>query len=797
MHNYAMESHYYISDDRNSRNNPFSLLTRKRWKSIKNKILNLNLSGPYENVPRPIRSRIFGYNFHRRSSCFPAGRVEQIVYLSGENDRVILVTNSMIKLYDLTDFTLINEKMIPVENTNDRNARPLYNRLSYAAKMNVLIGWKPGGNTLFPLSCENFQNIGFPSATRNPLIGLFSNLDSGSVVSLELMSSASLSNDPSGIIFSRHWQFHFTDTKLVPDKYVPILMLQSCVPSKRSPEYTKEMSIQIISCPLLRKLLETYEFPSKLISFEEIVEIRIFVYYLVGSTQLGCDAYRMINISVLNITESIRILITGDVCGTIKTWNTDQVQLAIFQSHSGEISYFSTHRWDLVKPHKFHSISPSFVSVSRDGMIKCWQFWQSKCIYQNSNNTIKMPSVNNFKRSSMMEVDSRQALMNLYSNLLSQNTLSINQIHEVHDVLVKPHSGNIVLIGVRKVAETQTTQEEGHEEYYIEHWKLSEPCSPLAEFPQVVKHISLVELDDLYDVDTLEAHPADSYDIYQKQKSNGVAIIICDGKPGSIHLISTLNGSIMTTAVCEDSVEDAAWHWIMEKLYVLQKNGSIAVFSTCSRPCNLLCMWSSSVDNVLYSGPLLFYPAHSPEYLELFLNNEDCNSLLPQIILLLLVGQSDGSLAVICPKEGNVMSKSSTRPSDKTPGSISESKSKPLISSIKSNPKAGRLYTITQDGTLKVWQLIKPLPIIVQKHRLETIDNRKANLRPHFTHFPFKVVNNADIYCIYTAKDQLLSESCSNSSTLSTDECYYTSVCAEVNDPSDHYYFSVVKQCVI
>ncbi|CAH8645266.1 unnamed protein product [Heterobilharzia americana] len=166
-----MESHYYISDDRNSRNNPFSLLTRKRWKSIKNKILNLNLSGPYENVPRPIRSRIFGYNFHRRSSCFPAGRVEQIVYLSGENDRVILVTNSMIKLYDLTDFTLINEKMIPVENTNDRNARPLYNRLSYAAKMNVLIGWKPGGNTLFPLSCENFQNIGFPSATRNPLIG--------------------------------------------------------------------------------------------------------------------------------------------------------------------------------------------------------------------------------------------------------------------------------------------------------------------------------------------------------------------------------------------------------------------------------------------------------------------------------------------------------------------------------------------------------------------------------------------------------------------------------------------------
>ncbi|CAH8645251.1 unnamed protein product [Heterobilharzia americana] len=471
-------------------------------------------------------------------------------------------------------------------------------------------------------------------------------------------------------------------------------MLQSCVPSKRSPEYTKEMSIQIISCPLLRKLLETYEFPSKLISFEENSRnqnLRLLLGWKY-SAWLRCIPYDKHFSSKHygsnsdddnnNIVESIHlqmfqqtgikhnsqitsvlffspleILITGDVCGTIKTWNTDQVQLAIFQSHSGEISYFSTHRWDLVKPHKFHSISPSFVSVSRDGMIKCWQFWQSKCIYQNSNNTIKMPSVNNFKRSSMMEVDSRQALMNLYSNLLSQNTLSINQIHEVHDVLVKPHSGNIVLIGVRKVAETQTTQEEGHEEYYIEHWKLSEPCSPLAEFPQVVKHISLVELDDLYDVDTLEAHPADSYDIYQKQKSNGVAIIICDGKPGSIHLISTLNGSIMTTAVCEDSVEDAAWHWIMEKLYVLQKNGSIAVFSTCSRPCNLLCMWSSSVDNVLYSGPLLFYPAHSPEYLELFLNNEDCNSLLPQIILLLLVGQSDGSLAVICPKEGNVMSK--------------------------------------------------------------------------------------------------------------------------------------------
>ncbi|KAH8862988.1 hypothetical protein KSF78_0002539 [Schistosoma japonicum] len=488
----------------------------------------------------------------------------------------------------------------------------------------------------------------------------------------------------------------------------------------------------------------------------------------------------------------LQILITGDACGTIKTWNMEQVQLTILHGHLGEIIHFSIHRWDLIKPHDFYSISPSFISISKDGLLKCWQFWQSNYAYSvdNSLKSFNLSEIiSNYKtiHTTINEVDSRQTLMNLYSKVMSKINCSLNTVHTIHDVIMNSNTGDIVLVGVHKNYDTCNIQQKYQEEYYMEHWTLSEPCSPLAEFPQIVKHISFMRLNDLYEMVTPEAYKSYSSTKCQNDNSINIAIVICEGKPGSVHLLSTLNGSILTSAICNDTIEDAVWHWMLEKLYVLQSNGTIAVFSTNSRPCSLLSVWSSPDHNAVYCGPLLLYPVHCPNYFKLFLENDKFIDSVPPIILLFLIGRSDGTLVILSPKEGVVMSKIPTDLMRKESGSHSSIDQISRISSIRANPLLGRLYTIMLDGTLKVWQLITPLPISVKTQRSGIFDQDQSNLRAYFTHFPFKLINNSNIYCIYSAKSDTFLKISNTDTNKTTNSCYYNVLCAEVTNQSDIY----------
>uniref|UniRef100_A0A5K4FFM3 WD_REPEATS_REGION domain-containing protein n=2 Tax=Schistosoma mansoni TaxID=6183 RepID=A0A5K4FFM3_SCHMA len=812
--------------DSKNRGDAFSIKAKDRWRLLRDRILqykSYSYSQPsvYSNV-----DRIFGYSLLKRSASFSSCIIEQVLYLPRENGRIAIKTPSSIKVYDLKQFKLINEVLL-TENENKNAFSQSYNRLAYASKVDAFIGWKPGGNTLWPLSCENLENIGIPSTTKNQLIGVFSNFDSGSIFSLELKSFKTFSNDYCWIIFARHWQFQFTEIQLIPNKCVPVLILKNYI-SFSSPSCREELFTKIVTCPLLKTLLETYEFPSQLISFEEKCSHNCQL--LIGwkcSAWLRCMQFNrhfssmsynndydendaklleMINFqtfenSVINHQSQItavlyisplNILITGDKCGTIKTWNTDQVQLSILHGHLGEIIHFSAHRWDLIRPQKFYSTSPSFVSISKDGLMKCWQFWQSHYIYlkndgSESLNLSRIVSDNGTTENTIKEVDSRQTLMNLYSKILSTKTSASNTVHTIHDITVKRDTGEIVLVGVCGDISSCKIHEKCQQEYYLEHWTISEPCSPMAEFPQIVKNISFIRLNDLYDIVNPAADKSSNLAEYQNDNSINIAVVICEGKPGSVHLLSTLNGSILTTAVCEDTVEDATWHWMLEKLFILQSNGDIAVFSTCSRPCSLLSIWSSSEDDVFYRGPLLLYPVHSPDYFKLFLEDEKSSDYLPPVILLLLVGQSDGSLVVLCTKEGIIMSKTPKYSTIKSSNNLPEVDQKQHISSIKSNPIFGRLYTITLDGTLKVWQLITPLPIGIQIQKLDIFQRDKSNLRVYFTRFPFEIINNTDIYCIYTAKNYSLPEVGKTDVNCVTNSCYYNAICAEVTNPGDTY----------
>ncbi|CAH8612792.1 unnamed protein product [Schistosoma intercalatum] len=804
----------------------FSIRARDRWRLIRDWILQYKSYSYNQPSIFPNIDRIFGYSLLKRSASFSSCIIEQVLYLPRENERIAIKTPSSIKFYDLKEFKLMNEVLL-TENKNKNAFSQSYNRLAYASKVDVFIGWKPGGNTLWPLSCENLENIGIPSTTKNQLIGVFSNFDSGSIFSLEIRSFKTFSNDYCWIIFARNWQFQFTEIQLIPNKCVPVLILKDCT-SFSFPTCQEELFTKIMTCPLLGTLLETYEFPSELISFEEKCShncklliawkcsawlrcMQFNRYFSSISHNSDCDETdgklletinfqtfenAMINhrsqITAVLYISPLNILITGDRCGTIKTWNTDQVQLSVLHGHLGEIIHFSSHRWDLIRPQKFYSTSPSFVSISKDGLMKCWQFWQSDYVYLKNDgsefsNPSRIVSNNGTKENTIKEVDSRQTLMNLYSKVLSTKTSASHSVHTIHDITVKRDTGELFLVGVYEDINTCKIHEERQQEYYLEHWTISEPCSPMAEFPQTVKNISFIRLNDLYDIDNPKANKSSNLAEYQNDNSINIAVVICEGKPGSVHLLSALDGSILTTAICEDTVEDATWHWMLEKLFILQSNGDIAVFSTCSRPCNLLSIWSSSDHDVFYRGPLLLYPVHCPDYFKLFLEDDKSSDCLPPVILLLLVGQSDGSLVVLCTKEGVVMStapKYSTTKSSNNPPGVDQ---KQHISSIRSNPIFGRLYIITLDGTLKVWQLITPLPIGVQIQKLDIFQRNKPNLRAYFTRFPFKIINNTDIYCIYTAKNYSFPKVKETDINCVTNSCCYNVVCAEVANPGDPY----------
>ncbi|KAK4475532.1 hypothetical protein MN116_000813 [Schistosoma mekongi] len=710
------------------------------------------------------------------------------------------------------------------------NFEQSFNRLAYASKIDIFVGWRPGGNTLWPLSRENLKNIGFPSTITNKLIGVFSYSSSGTIISLELKSFNSQPDDYYWILSARHWQFQFTKIQLMPNRCVPILVLKNCIPIRGFPTYCEGKSTYFTACPLLKTLLETYEFPPNLISFEENCsqDCRLIVgwKYSAWLHCMQCDKHfssmdpnshyndddnnekllKSVNFQMFQnsaITHNsqitavlffspLKILITGDACGTIKIWNMQQVQLAILHGHLSEIIHFSIHKWDLIRPQNFYSTSPSFISISKDGLLKCWQFWQSNYIYS-IDNSLKSFSlseiISNCKtiHTTINEVDSRQTLMNLYSKVMSKTNSSSNTIHIIHDVIMKSNTGDIFLVGVYKNNDSYNIQQKCQEEYYIEHWTLSEPCSPLAEFPQIVKHISFMRLNDLYELVTPEAYKSYSSTKCRNDNSINIAIVICEGKPGSVHLLSTLNGSILTSAVCNDTIEDAVWHWMLEKLYVLQSNGTIAVFSTNSRPCSLLSVWSSPDHDAVYCGPLLLYPVHCPNYFKLFLENDKFTDSVPPIILLFLVGQSDGTLVILCPKEGVVMSKISIDLIRKESGSRSSVDQISRISSIRANPLLGRLYTIMLDGTLKVWQLTTPLPINVKTQRPEIFDQDQSNLRAYFTCFPFKIINNSNIYCIYSAKSDSFLQISNTNASIKTDSCCYHVLCAEVTNQSDTY----------
>lgn len=75
----------------------------------------------------------------------------------------------------------------------------------------------------------------------------------------------------------------------------------------------------------------------------------------------------------------------------------------------------------------------------------------------------------------------------------------------------------------------------------------------------------------------------------------------------------------------------------------------------------------------------------------------------------------------------------------------------------------------------------------MQIQKQDIFQRNKPNLRAYFTRFPFKIINNTDIYCIYTAKNYSFPKVKETDINCVTNSCCYNVVCAEVANPGDTY----------
>ncbi|KAF5397099.1 hypothetical protein PHET_10118 [Paragonimus heterotremus] len=247
-----------------------------------------------------------------------------------------------------------------------------------------------------------------------------------------------------------------------------------------------------------------------------------------------------------------------------------------------------------------------------------------------------------------------------------------------------------------------------------------------------------------------------------------VVLIQCVGSPGSVHLMSVPQYELLTTAVCADSITDAVWYWPLERLFVLQQNRKLGVFSTAGRPCSLLCEWVNCLDrNVTFVGPMHIYHSSYPDWLATV---SKTNSILDQPMLLLLIGLSDGSLGILCPERGLLLTKTHAHEAVESNG-----RSVRPILWITSNHRIGRMVTTAHNGPVRVWNAMNPLPLSLDEIQLDAPVHIKLTHRLRYTRFPFELVRDVQLFCLYTAPSL-----CKNESQWdSTEGGHHVNLCLE------------------
>ncbi|KAA3680700.1 uncharacterized protein DEA37_0014976 [Paragonimus westermani] len=294
----------------------------------------------------------------------------------------------------------------------------------------------------------------------------------------------------------------------------------------------------------------------------------------------------------------------------------------------------------------------------------------------------------------------------------------------------------------------------------LECWKAIQLTRPFLRFPESINHISVVYS---RENDEITCYQKISDRIYQM-----VVLIQCVGSPGSVHLMSVPQYELLTTAVCADSVTDAVWYWPLERLFVLQQNRKLGVFSTAGRPCSLLCEWTNCLEgDVTFAGPMHIYHSTYPDWLA---TASRTNSIVDQPMLLLLIGLSDGTLGILCPERGLLLTKTHAHQAVESNG-----RSFRPILWITSNHRIGRMVTTAHNGPVRVWSAMDPLPLTLDEIQFDASVHIKLTHRLRYTRFPFELVHDVQLFCLYTTPSLRKNESHWNS----TERGCHVNLCLE------------------
>ncbi|KAF7260098.1 hypothetical protein EG68_02448 [Paragonimus skrjabini miyazakii] len=614
------------------------------------------------------------------------------------------------------------------------NNTPMY--VTFASQANLLVGWKPNGKFLIPVCHKSFKVRGPQTSTSGTLLNVLPNEATGGVLSIEYVFNSTSSNGhvhsqtKSSISFiACSWGFRYTKNELLPGPTVLLFTL---------PVLANGSTVSVIptadgcaACPILTQMLTNGRYPDSQISVTVgpshstrllvawkyevwLHQLPVHELYFAkpanSNSRFSIPSSHLSNnsgwlheheITAVLMFAPLNLIITGDCSGCIKIWDDIFRQLAVLNNHLCEITHLVISPLSQSVADTQKNNTTGFASVDQTGVMKSWQFNKWCHLYCPTEERIRTKTGDEKSGQdlpiSVNEVDT----VHVFETCETQRSEIRNVSRSSVDILklfMSQDGRCLTILGSRPTKSTIDAN------ITLECWKAIELTRPFLRFPESISHISVAY-----------SRENDEVNCYEKMSDyicQMVVLIRCVGSPGSVHLMSVPQYELLTTAVCTDSITDAVWYWPLERLFVLQQNHKLGVFSTADRPCSLLCEWGDCLDgDVTFTGPMHIYHSSYPDWLT---TASKTNSILDQSMLLLLIGLSDGSLGILCPERGLLLTKTHAH-----------------------QPVESNEHEIQLDAPVH----------IKMTHRLR------------YTRFPFELVRDVQLFCLYTAPSLCKNES--------------------------------------
>ncbi|KAL3318829.1 hypothetical protein Ciccas_002501 [Cichlidogyrus casuarinus] len=459
----------------------------------------------------------------------------------------------------------------------------------------------------------------------------------------------------------------------------------------------------------------------------------------------GRSNLHMVQLTAVLYEFTARVLVTAAKDGSIKTWTDKFSPLNSYMGHTGPVN-------SLCCP---PTIQRTFFSCSSDGSVRLWSADSSQLL--NYANVLKNGKHRHLGCDFMVPY------------------LAHNADNDPLASLILAHSSKWIHCNFHKTM--------------LQKWEFVNIHRELLQFSHKITSIQLC--------------------------SNELAVLITTAsRPASLHLVSTVTHDRIASAVVQSTqvgvrIEHAVWQWSLERLLVLTSDAILRVFDTGINPCKELAQFycdaklSAEVEgdseisrymleenpgyrleaNAQFAGPIHIYEA-----LDSLLLNTANMKVLPQNCEMVLIGLSDGSLAVLqidtnratitsrvpCHLRQNQLLSTrtetlSSRSTNSTLSASSHSDSMRPIIRIESDIYQHRIFTAGLDRSIRVWNV-------------QAVYQKSAESRASVFTLSFHECAQPKIFCPLPVSDMVLCHARSGfSELLSNDGILFSALKDEEN----------------